>query len=68
MAADTAEEQETTGVQIGEDIQESDVIDEAFLERLLTGPSVEPVVEQVAEIESAIVPPSESVLEEDGPC
>ena len=61
VAADTAEEQETTGVQIGEDIQESDVVDEAFLERLLTGPSVE----SVAEIESAIVPPSESVLEED---
>ena len=62
---DGTTEQETTGVQIGEDVQESDVIDEALLERLLTGPPLEPVIEEVAEVESAIVPPAEAVLEED---
>ena len=32
---------------------------------LLTGPPLEPVIEEVAEVKSAIVPPGEAVLEED---
>ncbi len=46
----------------GDDEQCDETIDEAFLERLLTGPSLEPVVEQIAEDESVIVPPSAEEL------
>jgi hypothetical protein len=46
-----------------DDDQGEEVIDEAFLERLLTGPPQEPVEEQIAEDESVIVPPSAEELE-----
>ena len=41
-----------------------EIINEAFLERLLTGPSQEPEIEQIAEDESVIVPPSAKELED----
>ena len=58
-----SEDQSSSTEKIASDDEQGDeTIDEAFLERLLTGPSLEPVVEQIAEDESVIVPPSAEEL------
>jgi hypothetical protein len=57
VSTDTAEQLETSEIQVDDDALVPEVIDEAFLERLLTGPPLEPVIEEIAEVESAIVPP-----------
>ncbi len=65
VSTDTAEQLETSEIQVDDDALVSEVIDEAFLERLLTGPPLEPVIEEITEVESAIVPPPGIALEDE---
>jgi hypothetical protein len=59
-----SDDQTATAEDIPSDDDRGDeVIDEALLERLLTGPPQEPVEEQIAADESVIVPPSAEELE-----